>query len=120
MLKRSHSIILIFISTILLSFGQILIKKGAVTASLNIYIFQNVSLIIGYVAYLLAGLTIVIALKYNDLSLLYPLIATSYIWVILLSMYFLQENISPLQLIGILGIILGVTFVGFGGKKSGN
>ena len=120
MLKKNHAILLVLICTVLLSLGQILMKGGSGTATFNLSLFSNTNLIFGYILYIIAGLLLIIALRYGDLSLLYPIVATSYVWVALLSIYFFNEIVSSLQWLGISSIIIGVVFVGVGGNKNGN
>ncbi len=51
------------------------------------------------------------ALKYGRLSLLYPITSLSYVWVSLLSVKFLKENMNNYKWIGISLIILGVILI---------
>ena len=53
------------------------------------------------------------------ISVLYPIIATSYIWVALLSTFFFAEVMNLYKWIGIFFIISGVVFVSMGSKKDG-
>ena len=54
------------------------------------------------------------ALRGGDLSILYPFVSLSYIWVALLSVRFLGEKMNKYKWIGIALIILGVSFIGIG------
>ena len=74
----------------------------------NYYLFGGVAL------YALGTLLFIPALKGGDLSILYPFVSLSYIWVSLLSVKFLGEKMNKYKWVGILLIILGVTFIGFG------
>jgi drug/metabolite transporter (DMT)-like permease len=67
--------------------------------------------------YAISAMLLIIALKGGELSVLYPIIALSYIWVILASTIVLKENISTLRWAGVGIIFAGVTIVGIGGKK---
>ena len=59
----------------------------------------------------------VIALRGGDLSVLYPLIALSYVWVSILSQFILHDNMNFLKWAGVVSIIVGVSFIGMGGRK---
>jgi uncharacterized membrane protein len=54
---------------------------------------------------------LVVALKQGYLSILYPVLATSYIWVALLSVRFLGEPFSTTQWIGTALIIGGISLI---------
>jgi len=54
------------------------------------------------------------ALKGGDLSILYPFVSVTYVWVALLSVRFLGEKMNKFKWIGIAMIILGVSFIGIG------
>lgn len=116
--KKRLSIIIVFIVTIIISFGQILLKLGTNNLKLNIlYILTNYNLIIGIILYLSSGLLFTIALKYGDLSVLYPINALAYVWVSLLSPYLLDDSMNLMKWIGIFFIMGGVSSIGFGSKK---
>ena len=60
---------------------------------------------------------LIIALRNGELSVIYPIIATSYIWVSLLSpRFFSTDFMNATKWGGIFVIIVGVTFVGIGGR----
>lgn len=118
MKTRISSIILVLICTIFTSIGQVFYKFGANKLTLNFMaILTNYELIIGLILYGTSALLLIIALKNGELSVLYPIIATSYIWVSILSSIFFLEIINIYKIIGIIFIIVGVTCVGIGGKK---
>jgi len=54
------------------------------------------------------------ALRGGDLSVLYPFVSLSYIWVMLLSIKMLGEKMTKLKWLGILLIISGVSLIGLG------
>jgi uncharacterized membrane protein len=115
---KISSIILVLICTILISIGQLFYKFGANKLVLNfIQIITNYQLILGLLLYGISALLLIIALKHGELSVLYPIIATSYIWVAILSSIYLNELINTFKIIGISLIFLGVTSVGIGGNK---
>jgi len=53
-------------------------------------------------------------LRGGDLSVLYPLVSTIYIWVCLLSVKFLGERMNSQKWVGIACVIVGVALIGFG------
>ncbi|MBD3309790.1 EamA family transporter [Candidatus Woesearchaeota archaeon] len=98
------------------SFGSLLFKQGSEHISLDpIKLLKNWRLILGTFVYGTSAIIFVIALRGGELSVLYPMVATVYIWVSIWSMLFLKEKMNFIKWAGIFLIILGVTFVGIGG-----
>ena len=106
MATKTWAIVLMFITTGLTSFAQIFYKKGTVGVSYD-FIFIGIGLLL----YAIGAVIMIIALKGGEVSVLYPIIATSYIWVSLLSIYFYQEPINFLRWTGIFTIIAGIIFI---------
>ncbi|KHO45485.1 MAG: hypothetical protein QS98_C0010G0011 [archaeon GW2011_AR3] len=77
-------------------------------------ILRSKNLLYGVLIYGIATLIFIPALKGSDLSVIYPLVATSYIWVSLISVKFLGEKMNLYKWLGILVIIAGVAFIGYG------
>ncbi len=105
---------LVFICTILGAAAQILIKKGVdhMDALSLTQAVQNVPLIAGYFLYGINTLLLMLALRDGELSMLYPIIALSYVWVTMLSSYFFKEEIKLPKIIGIMIVVGGVTILG--------
>jgi len=92
--------------------GQIFLKTGSDQLEFNFKaLFSNWKLILGFSMYLLASLIYIVVLKHGNLSLIYPIIATSYIWVALFSVYFLHEHFPAYRWIGIALIVAGIIIV---------
>jgi len=94
------------------SSGQLLFKLGSssVTLSFGSWV-TNVEVIAGMMLYGLSAILLVVALKSGNLSVLYPVIATSYVWVALLSNKLLGEPIALPKWEGIALIMLRITLV---------
>lgn len=117
--KLTSAIILALICTIFISFAQLFLKFGADKIEPSfILIITNLSLIIGFVLYAIGALVLVSALKHGDLSVVYPFLSLSFIWVALLSFIFLGESLLLMQWLGIFLVIIGVSFVGWGAKSA--
>ena len=109
---------LVVVCTLFTSFAQIFYKLGADRLSFDlISLITNWQIIIGLILYGIGAVLLITALKGGDVSVLYPIIATSYIWVSLLSMYFFGEIINLYKWVGIGFIFFGVILVAKGGKK---
>jgi len=67
--------------------------------------------ILGFFLYGVSAVLFLFALRQSNLSVLYPVVATSYIWVALFSKFFLHEEFGVFKWFGIFFIILGVFII---------
>lgn len=105
-------IITVAVCALIAAIGQIFFKLGSETLSMNLMTWlTNWKLIFGLVLYAIATIFFVYSLKFGNLSTLYPIIATSYIWVAIFSIAFLGENFTIFKWVGILLIIFGVGII---------
>ncbi|HBY61059.1 MAG TPA: hypothetical protein DEH78_14650 [Solibacterales bacterium] len=93
-----------------------LIKTGATSLSHTgpLAMLTNVRLLAGYTLYALVTGLIILALRKGQLSILYPIISLTYVWVTILSVVILNETVNPFKLIGVGVIVLGVGVLGLG------
>lgn len=101
-------IILIIISALLTSFGQLFWKLGTDNGL--------VSLLLGFILYGIGALTMIVALRFGELSILHPLMCIGYVFALVNGYIFLGETVTMIQLLGILIIIVGVWFIA-GGRR---
>lgn len=102
-------------ATLVGAFGPILLKKASAKKLSKLSsLMKNYPLFGGIALYGLGTLLFIPALKGGDLSILYPFVALTYIWVSLLSVKFLGEKMNLMKWLGIVFIILGVSFIGIG------
>jgi drug/metabolite transporter (DMT)-like permease len=80
-------------------------------------LLNNLPLMGGFCLYGLSALLLVLALKDGELSLLYPVIALTYVWVAILSFFLIHEQINAWKWLGIGLIVVGVGVLGKGGKR---
>ena len=118
MIPVRRAIMLMVFCTLFTSTGQILWKMGVSQIDFaNLLTAFNLPFLLGFVSYGLGAILMLIAFKSGELSILYPIVATSYVWVTLLSPFFFAEIISPLKWVGIVIIVLSVSILGFGSTK---
>jgi len=116
---KKWAIGLVFVCTFFTSIAQVFYKFGADRLSFDIInIISNWPLILGMIIYLTAAFLLIIALRAGEVSVLYPIIATSYIWVSLLSRYFFNDVISFYKWMGMVFIFFGIILVAKGGRKT--
>ncbi|MBN2052403.1 hypothetical protein JW756_02785 [Candidatus Woesearchaeota archaeon] len=113
--KLMYAIILAILCTFFTALGQLLMKIGMSSFKLSLQAFiTNYALLCGLLVYLVGGVVMIFAFKQADLSLVYPFLSLSFIWVALISAFILGEKIILTHGLGIAIIILGVYFVGRG------
>ena len=118
MTTKSWSILLVLFTTLLTSSAQILWKKGSATLAFNIIgILTNYYIMGGLFLYIIGGALLIVSFRGGEVSVLYPIIATGYIWVSFLSIKFLGESMNIFKSIGIAAVIAGIIFIGYGSKK---
>lgn len=118
----SHSLtalLLIFGNVCLVSVAQILIKIGAnslssheadkTAFSLIINVITTPKIVLGTVCYIISLTLWIYILMRTKLSVAYPLMSLSYVTVMILSAYFLKENVHIVQWLGAILIIAGIT-----------
>lgn len=114
---KPWAIALMIICTLFTSSAQILYKMGVNRLSFNIIsIITNWQIILGITLYGMGAVLVIIALKGGEVTVLYPIITSSYIWVTIASSYFLKEIINLSRWIGIFLIMLGILMIVFGTK----
>jgi len=112
------AILLMFLTTVLTSTAQTLYKLGIADLHFNIIsIITNWPIILGLCIYAIGAGIMIIALKGGEVSVLYPIIATSYLWVSIISMIFFKEPMNALKWSGIATIMIGVSLIGLGSRK---
>lgn len=106
---------LVISATFIGAFGPILLKKASAKSlskisslAVNYHLFGGVAL------YAIGTVIFIPALKGGELSVLYPFVALTYVWVSLLSVKFLGEKMNKFKWFGIALIIIGVSLIGVG------
>ncbi len=118
--------LVIVLTDILNSVGQLFMKKGLLHVGIDAIGWSNLQEFLGKSAlspwvwlgigfYVLNFFLWIFVLSRVDLSVAAPVGSTNYIFVPLLAIFFLGENVSPLHWLGIVLIIAGICLV----SKSG-
>ena len=115
MRRGTQAIVLIVLCTLFTSLGQILWKFGIARINVaNILTVLNLPFIVGCISYGIGAILMILAFKKGQLSVLYPILATSYIWVSLLSpLFFPSDSMNPFKWAGVLVILFSVSMLGF-------
>ena len=125
-MKMDRSILLVIIAMLIGVVGQVCLKAGmnqvgkigAVSATQLLPIlsaaFTKPLVWIGLAAYGISALFWLIVLARFDLSYAYPLLASMYLVIPIVSRLFLKESIPPLRWLGMVVVLVGVILVSRG------
>ncbi|HBQ25975.1 MAG TPA: cation/cationic drug transporter [Syntrophomonas sp.] len=114
-----HPYILVFISIILGSSGQVAMKLGTSQVSTTglgflamlFKYFTNIPILTGLLLYTLSAVVWIFAISKVQLSIAYPMVASGYVLVVLLSYLLLHEPLSSLRVLGLMTIVAGVIII---------
>ena len=108
---KFHSIRLLIIAALFSTFGNIFIKKASESSTLFESIFEY-KFFVGGVFYGLNLLLFLFVLRSEDVSKAYPILASlSFIFLSVISYYFLSENFSRENIFGLLVVLVGIYFL---------
>ncbi|MEM4239781.1 MAG: hypothetical protein QXM31_03965 [Candidatus Woesearchaeota archaeon] len=116
MATKASSIILVALCTILTSIAQVLWKFAADSGGIPAML-QSWQLWAGFGLYGIGAAVLIRSFKEGEVSVVYPVIASSYIWVALLSNHYFSEPINTFKWLGIATIVLGITVLGTGNVR---
>ena len=104
--------------TVIGAAAQILMRNGAALMVDTGWagVLSNWALIAGYICLAANTALLVLALRDGQLSVLYPIIALTYVWAILSPMFF-NDVINTYKVIGVGLIVVGVSFIGLGSRS---
>jgi multidrug transporter EmrE-like cation transporter len=117
--SHGQSIALVFFCTLFGAAAQILIKQGAnaLSSGSPLAMVTNLPLMTGYSLYGLSTILLVLALRDGELSILYPVISLTYVWVTMLSIALFKEVVNPWKVSGLTVVVLGVALIGRNSKR---
>lgn len=103
---------LMVVATLLGAFGSLYLKIGSkhLEGGIKNLIF-NKTLIVGVTLFTVSAVLVIIALKFGELSKIFPMTALTYVWVAALSSKFLKEKMTREKLAAFVLIIIGIFFV---------
>lgn len=104
--KNKKGILLILFASLFTSFGQYFWKVSQM---------HNVQyILIGFIFYGIGAVGMIIAFRFGSFSVIHPMMSISYIFIILIGYWFLNEIINFQKIIGLIFIMLGIVCVGVG------
>jgi hypothetical protein len=108
------SILCFLVAAFLGALGQFLYKSGAerATGALLSY-FQSGRILGGVICYIAVMVLFVAAFRHGgQLSVLYPLYATTFIWAAFIALWAYGVPIKPVNVLGMVCLIAGMFFMG--------
>ena len=108
------SMLLVFVASLVGSFGAVFLKKGAALLDGSILSFVNSRLILGVSLFLGSSVFYALGIRGGQLSVLYPMVSLGYLWTLLWSKLFFNEPLTASKFVGLGLILVGVCFVGMG------
>ncbi|MBA7630964.1 putative 4-amino-4-deoxy-L-arabinose-phosphoundecaprenol flippase subunit ArnF [subsurface metagenome] len=123
---RAFDLLVILISIFLAVVGQLLLKMGMLRVGKfsfdistlvhqYIKILLNPFVIAGLFGFFVSMLIWLYVLSRMELSLAYPFVALNYVLILFGSYFLFKETITPLKIVGVAVIIIGVYLVARGG-----
>lgn len=119
--QRRNALIAIALATVIQVIGQFLIKRGTAELGENPSLLETAigmimipSIFFGYAMYGLFTIVMIWALRRGELSMLYPMMALSYVWVMIVSILWLREPVNAAEILGVAVIVSGVAVLGRG------
>lgn len=119
-LSTRQSIGVVFLCTLIGASAQLLMKAGAVAMTQPgvAGFLLNVPLMAGYALYGLSTVMLIFTLRDGDLSILYPILALTYVWVTVATPVLFDEILNPFKILGVALVMLGVGILGRSGAAS--
>jgi len=112
-----RSMLLVFVASIVGSFGAVFLKLGALRLNGNVWSFANSRLVLGVSLYLASSVIYAMGVRGGQLSVLYPLVSLGYVFTLVWSKLFFHEPITRYKVAGLTLILVGVFLVGVGASR---
>ena len=94
-----------------------LVALGQLCWKLSAGSYTSLLLYFGFALYFAGAILMIISLHFGKLSVVHPVLSTSYLFGLVLSGIFLDEKIAWSQYLGIIVIVAGVALIGAGDKE---
>ena len=118
-MTTGKAIFFIVLCTFFTSSGQVLWKLALKEVVIfNPLTWINLFFILGFVSYGLGLALMLLAFKGGEVTILYPILATSYVWVSMASPYFFPtDSMNLWKWLGVAVILVSVTVLSLGSKQ---
>ncbi len=104
------------LSTWMGAFGALFFKLGS-SGKLTVKgLLHKYKLLLGFLFYGVSTVPFIYSLKFEPLSVVYPFVSMSYVWIMLLSKAFLNEEINTKKKIAVMFLIVGISLIGLSAR----
>jgi multidrug transporter EmrE-like cation transporter len=111
-----RSMLLVFLASVVGSFGAVFLKMGALRLNKSVLSFVNSRLVLGVGLYLGSSIVYALGLRGGQLSVLYPIVSLGYVFTLVWAKLFFGEPFTRFKIAGLGLILVGVFLVGLGGR----
>jgi len=111
--KSYLAIVLVLLCALATASAQVMFKFGAQALPV---LFTNWYLYLGLLCYGLGFLLLIVSFKWGEVTILYPILATSYVWVTLYAKFIFAEQVSLSRWMGVGLIMIGIAIMGIAGN----
>ena len=108
--------LLVMVAAFVGSFGAVFLKLGSAHLRDGLSQILNIKLAAGVGLYLMSSVFFIAAIRNGELTVLYPLISLGYVWTMLWSRLFFKEPFTRAKFLGLILILVGVSFIGLGNR----
>jgi len=119
MTTPASSIALVTFGAFIGSFSALGLKAGSKRVQNLRLLLTNWPLAAGIAGYLLSSVFFIIGLKNGELSILFPMVSTGYIWTLVWSRVFFKEPFTRGKFVGLALILTGCVLLGLGTRQPG-
>ena len=117
MITQSWAIVGMALTALAIAYTAALVKREIEKINLNIKdVIRgiNTPLIGGCLLFFIIVIATIFIYKGGELSILYPIGATSYLWSVIFGYKLFKEKLNMWKIIGVIVLLFGVTLVGLG------
>ncbi|MEG0284478.1 MAG: multidrug transporter [Vagococcus sp.] len=106
-------VITLLVTTLSGSFGALGLKQGMneLTELTVVKAITNKWLLLGSFLYIVSAVTNIVLFKYLDYSIAFPMTSLTYVWTVFISYFTFKEKITPLKIVTIVLIMIGVVII---------
>jgi drug/metabolite transporter (DMT)-like permease len=108
------SMLLVIFGSLLGSIGMVFLKKASAHLHKGFLHIINFNAVLGVGLFVISSVFYLKGISKGQLSVLYPMVALSYVWAMVWAKLFFHEHFTPQKLAGLGLVLAGVVFVGLG------
>ena len=115
-----YAMALVIFGAFIGSLAAVGLKAGAQRLEFNLKaLLTNWQLMIGAGGYLVSTVFYILGIKNGELSVLFPMVSTSYLWTMLWSKLYFGEPMTRAKFAGLALILIGCVLLGLGTQQPG-